>query len=427
MKHHRIAIIGLGYVGLPLALALARHHRVVGYDSDADRIAELRAGRDRSGNLGAAELAGAGLAFSDDPESLRDAEVHIIAVPTPLNHARQPDLGPLLAASELLGSRLRPGATVIYESTVYPGATEEECIPVLERASGLVCGRDFHVGYSPERINPGDVEHSLQNTVKVIAAADEATLALMQALYGQVVQAGLHRAGSIRVAEAAKVIENTQRDINIALMNEFALVFETMGLDTMDVLEAAGSKWNFLPFTPGLVGGHCIGVDPYYLTYKALLEGYAPRLILAGRSINDSMGRHVARAVVHGLILRGERVQGGRVSVLGLSFKPDVGDVRNSRVVELVAELRAFGMQVQVHDPVADAEAAREEHGLQLLAYEELQAAMAVVLAVPHRCFLDGGWPRVSGLLHEGRGLVFDVKAVLPRAQIPAGITLRRL
>jgi len=427
MKCRDIAVIGLGYVGLPLALALARHHRVVGYDSDADRIAELRAGRDRSGNLGAAELAGAGLAFSDDPESLRDAEVHIIAVPTPLNHARQPDLGPLLAASELLGSRLRPGATVIYESTVYPGATEEECIPVLERASGLVCGRDFHVGYSPERINPGDVEHSLQNTVKVIAAADEATLALMQALYGQVVQAGLHRAGSIRVAEAAKVIENTQRDINIALMNEFALVFETMGLDTMDVLEAAGSKWNFLPFTPGLVGGHCIGVDPYYLTYKALLEGYAPRLILAGRSINDSMGRHVARAVVHGLILRGERVQGGRVSVLGLSFKPDVGDVRNSRVVELVAELRAFGMQVQVHDPVADAEAAREEHGLQLLAYEELQAAMAVVLAVPHRCFLDGGWPRVSGLLHEGRGLVFDVKAVLPRAQIPAGITLRRL
>lgn len=416
---------GLGYIGLPLLVALAsRVRHAVGFDADVERVHELQAGIDRTGSVKPACLAGLKDVFTADAGKLAAADFHIIAVPTPINHACEPDPSALYAATVTVGARLRPGALVVYESTVYPGLTEEECIPRLEEASGLACGRDFVVGYSPERVNPGDAAHSLENTVKIIACPDPAALEVMADVYGNVVRAGLHRAPSIRVAEAAKVIENTQRDLNIALMNELALLFERLGLDTADVLEAAGSKWNFIGFTPGLVGGHCIGVDPYYLTYKARHAGYAPRLILAGRDINDCMGVHIARRLLREML---RAKISGPVTVLGLSFKPEVPDVRNSRVADLVAELRDFGVTVQVCDPIADVAAARADYGIELLAQEQLAAAGAVVLAVPHRCFAEAGWPLMQQLLSESAGIVYDVKSVLPRAQTPPGVRLLRL
>ncbi len=420
-----ISVSGLGYTGLPLLVALADQVRaVIGLEVDAVRVQELQAGVDRSGSVDAERLAGLGPCLTLDSSRLVEADFHIIAVPTPVDQACEPDLGALFAATARVGAQLRPGARVVYESTVYPGLTEEECIPRLEQASGLCCGRDFVVGYSPERVNPGDALHSLEQTVKIIACPDDAVLEEMAELYGTVVQAGLHRVSRIRVAEAAKVIENTQRDINIALMNEFAMLFEQLGLDTADVLAAAGSKWNFMRYTPGLVGGHCIGVDPYYLTCKARSVGYEPRLILAGRDINDAMGAHIAHRVMRELLRSGRPLV---VTVLGVSFKADVPDVRNSRTVDLIAGLRDSGAQVQVHDPVADAVALRADHGVEVVAVEALQPASAVVLAVPHRQFVEASWGLIRALLHEQGGMVFDVKSVLPRERLPAGVSLLRL
>ena len=428
MAHgRRISVVGLGYVGLPVAVAFGRRARVIGFDVDAGRIEQLRRGVDRTGEVAAADLAGTGVCFTSDAAALREADFHIVAVPTPIDRTRKPDLRALLGAARTVGAHLEPGDVVVFESTVYPGATEEDCIPVLEEASGLACGADFAVGYSPERINPGDREHTFTRIAKIVAARDEATLDVVASVYESVVTAGVHRAASIRVAEAAKVIENTQRDLNIALMNELALIFARMGIDTGDVLAAAGTKWNFLPFTPGLVGGHCIGVDPYYLAHKAAMLGYQPEVILAGRRVNDGMGARVAGQVVKALVRRGAGARGTVVTILGLTFKADVPDLRNTRVVDVVRELEDYGLAVQIHDPCADPEEAAREHGMQVVAREALRAADAVVLAVPHAGFVEHGWRGVTALLREARGIVVDVKGVLDRASRPDGIDLLRL
>ncbi len=420
----RISVIGLGYVGLPVAAAFGLQGPVVAFDIDAGRIAELSRGHDRTGEVSAEELAAADLVLSSDPADLARADFHIVTVPTPIDDARMPDLRPLLSASRSVGKVLKKGDIVVYESTVYPGATEEDCVPVLEAESGLVFGQDFTVGYSPERINPGDREHRFTTIRKVVAGSDAATLETVAAVYESVVTAGVHKAPTLKTAEAAKVIENTQRDLNIALMNELAVIFDRLGLDTRDVLAAAGTKWNFLPFTPGLVGGHCIGVDPYYLTHRAKKAGYEAEVILAGRRINDSMGAFVAKQVLRHLMRRG----GGEpvVTVLGLTFKEDVPDIRNTRVVDIVAELESFGVTVQVTDPHADPAETRDDHGLELVAAEVLRPADAVVLAVAHKPYRDGGWDGLRPLLKDG-GLVADVKGVLDRDAVPEGLTLWRL
>ena len=378
MPHgRRVSVIGLGYVGLPVAVAFGRRSRVIGFDVDAGRIEALRLGVDRTREVDPADIAGADVRFTSDAAELGEADFHVVAVPTPIDDTKQPDLRMLLGASRTVGANLGPGDIVVFESTVYPGATEEECIPVLEAASGLECGTDFTVGYSPERINPGDREHTFTRISKIVAASDEATLDTVARVYGSVVAGGVHRAASIRVAEAAKIIENTQRDLNIALMNELALLFDRMGIDTHDVLAAAGTKWNFLPFAPGLVGGHCIGVDPYYLAYKAAMHGYHPQVILAGRRVNDGMGVHVAGRTVKALMRRDVGARGAVVTVLGFTFKPDVADLRNTRVVDIVRELRDYGLAVQIHDPRADAEEALREHGIETLPSDALRPADA--------------------------------------------------
>jgi UDP-N-acetyl-D-galactosamine dehydrogenase len=424
----RISVIGLGYVGLPVAVALAGTSAVpvVALDIDPERIAQLAAGHDRTGEVPSERLRAARLRLTTDPDALRDADCHIVTVPTPITPAKQPDLGPLRAATTMLATRLKRGDVVVYESTVYPGVTETVCAPILEHGSGLVAGRDFGLGYSPERINPGDRRHRLETITKVVAAGDPATLEVVAAVYGSVVAAGIHRAPSIATAEAAKVIENTQRDLNIALVNELALIFHRLGLDTGDVLAAARTKWNFLPFQPGLVGGHCIGVDPYYLTSRAAEVGYAPEVILAGRRINDGMGRAIAEEAIR-LLMRHGRGNDARVTVLGFSFKEDVPDCRNTRVVDIVARLREFGVAVTVCDPIADAAMARAEHGTELVPLDALAPADAVILAVSHRPFVEGGWRLVAGLLRGGIGPVLDVKGVLERSLRPDGIELWRL
>lgn len=428
MAHARkISVVGLGYVGLPVAVAFGRSRPVVGFDISPKRIEELRAGHDRTGEVDDAELKDTAIHYTADPADLRQADFHIVAVPTPVDHAKQPDLSPVLKASRTVGGQLKPGDIVVYESTVYPGATEEDCVPILERESGLVCGKDFFVGYSPERINPGDREHSFTRITKVVSGQDAATLDIVAAVYESVVSAGVHRAPTIKVAEAAKVIENTQRDLNIALMNELALIFSRMGIDTRDVLAAAGTKWNFLRFDPGLVGGHCIGVDPYYLTHKAAVLGYTPQVILAGRAINDGMGGFVAAQVVKHLIRAGKCVKGSTVTVLGLTFKENVPDLRNTRVVDIIAELRDYGVNVQVHDPLAEADEAMEEYGLELQSIETLAPADAVVFAVPHDRYVEAGWPGITRLLAGGKGVVADVKGRLPRGGRPDGVHLWRL
>ncbi len=428
MTHQRrISVIGLGYVGLPVAVAFARAGQpVIAFDIDEGRVRELREGVDRTDEIPEDELRAVSLHYTSDPADLKEADFHIVAVPTPITDTNRPDLSPLFAAARTVGANMRKGSIVVFESTVYPGVTEDECVPILERESGLTCGPDFAVGYSPERINPGDMVHRFETITKVVSGQDDATLDVVAAVYGSVVTAGVHRAPTIRTAEAAKVIENTQRDLNIALMNELALIFKRLDIDTQDVLAAAGTKWNFLPFTPGLVGGHCIGVDPYYLTYRAEQAGYNPQVILAGRRINDGMGQWVAGEVVKRLLKNG--VHGGlSVVVLGITFKEDVPDVRNTRVVDIVRELEAFGATVQVHDPSADAEAVAEEYGVHLTPRDDLQPADAVIVAVPHRSFRDGGWPLVTGLLKNGRGLVSDIRACLDRAGKPDSVTLWRL
>ncbi|TCP58781.1 UDP-N-acetyl-D-galactosamine dehydrogenase [Rhodovulum bhavnagarense] len=418
----RIAIIGLGYVGLPLAAAFAPAYPVVGFDIDPTRIKELEAGRDRTRELTDAELAEAvasGLRFTDDLASLDGCNTFIVTVPTPIDAHRRPNLRPLLSASETVGRIIRPGSVVVFESTVYPGATEEDCIPVIERVSGLKYNEDFFGGYSPERINPGDREHRVADIVKVTSGSTPEAADFVDALYARIIKAGTHKAESIAVAEAAKVIENTQRDVNIALVNELAIVFERLGLDTEAVLRAAGTKWNFLPFRPGLVGGHCIGVDPYYLTHKAQEVGHHPEMILAGRRLNDGMGAHVADRVAKGMIRRGMCLPQSRVLILGLAFKENTPDLRNTRVVDIVDALSEYGVSVEIHDPEVDAAEAKREYGLVLVSHPEPASYDAVVLAVAHKCFVDGGADRLRAWMKPD-GYLFDVKYVLPVASVDA-------
>jgi UDP-N-acetyl-D-galactosamine dehydrogenase len=428
MSHGRkISVIGLGYVGLPVAVAFGKIGSVIGFDVNARRIEELKAGHDRTRGIPDAELKTADVHFSSDVNALGAADFHIIAVPTPVDDAKRPDLGPLLAATNTVGQVLKKGDIVVFESTVYPGATEEECVPVLEQVSGLEAGSDFCVGYSPERINPGDTQHSFADITKVVSGQDDETLDIVADVYTAVVTVGVHRAPSIKVAEAAKVIENTQRDLNIALMNELALIFERVGIDTLDVLEAAATKWNFLRFSPGLVGGHCIGVDPYYLTHKATMLDYYPQVILAGRRINDSMGSFVASRIVKNLIRRGRAVKDSRVTVLGLSFKEDVPDVRNTRVIDIVRELEDYEIRVQVHDPLLDPVEAKHELNVELTPDASMEPADCVVLAVAHKPYREKGWKGISALLNPDGGVVVDVKGILPREAVPTGVQLWRL
>jgi UDP-N-acetyl-D-glucosamine/UDP-N-acetyl-D-galactosamine dehydrogenase len=408
-----VAVVGLGYVGLPVAVAFGKHRRTIGYDLSKRRVENLKHMVDTTGEVSTADLIEAKyLKPTAHAADLQHADFIIVAVPTPINAARQPDLSPLESASEAVGRHMKQGATVIYESTVYPGATEEVCVPILEKASGMRWKQDFHVGYSPERINPGDKEHAFTKITKVVSGDDEDTLENVASLYGSVVKAGVYRASSIRVAEAAKVIENTQRDLNIAFVNELSIIFEKLGLDTVEVLKAAGTKWNFLPFRPGLVGGHCIGVDPYYLTHKAELVGYHPEVILAGRRINDGMGSHIARKAVQQMIHAGRNIKGARVNVLGLTFKEDVPDIRNSKVADILAELREFGVEAHVHDPLASSEDALHEYGVKLRSWEELPAADALILAVSHKRFLETPVQEYLKKIVRG-GCVIDVKSVL--------------
>ena len=427
MTHGRkIAVIGLGYVGLPVAAAFARAGvPVTGFDIDQRRIAELRAFHDRTHEVETADLRHASLSFTHEVKELGSSDFFIVTVPTPIDEARQPDLGAMFAASRTVGTVLKKGDIVVYESTVYPGAVEDDCVPLLESASGLKAGSDFKVGYSPERINPGDNQHRFETIIKVVSAQDAPTLDIVADVYGSVVTAGIHRAPSIKVAEAAKVIENTQRDLNIAFMNELSLIFQALNIDTGDVLAAARTKWNFMPFQPGLVGGHCIGVDPYYLTYRAERAGYHPEVILAGRRINDGMGQRVARECIRGLLRR--KSNGGVVTILGLTFKEDVPDTRNSRVIDIVRELESFGLKVQVSDPMADPSDAMHEYGVKLVDVDALQPADAIIMAVAHKTYIDAGWPLIQKLLVGGGGLVLDVKMRLDRDSLPDGIELWRL
>jgi UDP-N-acetyl-D-glucosamine/UDP-N-acetyl-D-galactosamine dehydrogenase len=416
-RNDKIGVVGLGYVGLPLAVHLARHFDVVGFDLKTDRITELSNGFDRTLEVADADLAAVTINFTSSGEELERCRLIIVAVPTPIDEHNNPDLSPLCSASCVVGRHIKKGSCVVFESTVYPGATEEVCVPLIEKESGLAFGADFTVGYSPERINPGDKVHTLASIIKIVSGSDAPTVEMLVRVYGQVVEAGIHRASSIKVAEAAKVIENTQRDINIALMNELAMIFDTMGIDTLEVLEAAGTKWNFLPFRPGLVGGHCIGVDPYYLTFKAESLGYHPEMILAGRRINDGMGKFIAERTVKLLIHSGKTVKGAKVAILGITFKEDVPDLRNTRVVDIVHELVDFGVEVLVHDPLADSREAKQYYGLELVGQEGLKAVDAVVVAVMHKAYTRMGLTGIAGLCTNGRPIVVDVKAAFDAAE----------
>lgn len=410
LRRTKIAVIGLGYVGLPLAVEFGRKYATLGFDIDAGRIRELRLGRDSTLESSSGELASAKkLKFSTDPKKLAGNNVFIVTVPTPIDRYKRPDLSPLIRASETIGKILQKGGIVIYESTVYPGCTEEVCVPVLERVSGLRFNRDFFCGYSPERINPGDREHRLATIKKITSGSTPRTADFVAALYSSIVTAGTHQAASIRVAEAAKVIENTQRDVNIALINELALIFNRLGIDTEEVLRAASTKWNFLPFRPGLVGGHCIGVDPYYLTHKAQEIGYHPEMILAGRRVNDNMGSYIAQRVIKGMTELRILVAGAKVLVMGLAFKENTTDLRNSKVVDIVRELESFEADVAVYDPWVDAASAKREYGIALVRVPKKNAYDAVVIAVAHSRFREMGIREIRSLGKETH-LLFDVK-----------------
>ena len=423
-----VAVVGLGYVGLPLAVEFGKRGRTIGYDRSRERVDAIARGEDRTGELRPEELrAASGLEVTTDAVALRQADFVIVAVPTPVDADKRPDLGLLVGASRAVGANLKRGATVIYESTVYPGATAAICVPALEEASGLKWKQDFHVGYSPERINPGDREHTLARTVKVVSGDSPQTLQRIAALYGEIVPAGIHCAASIETAEAAKVIENTQRDLNIALMNELAIIFDLLGLDTREVLAAAATKWNFLPFTPGLVGGHCIGIDPYYLTHRAEMAGYHPQVILAGRRINDGMAKFVAAKAAEMLQGRGKQVRGATINLLGLTFKENVTDLRNSKVADLRAELVSQGAQVHVHDPLADPAAARHEYGIELEDWAALPRADALIVAVAHKEYLARAAADFLGKVAPG-GCVLDLKGALDLDALRrAGCTCWRL
>jgi UDP-N-acetyl-D-glucosamine/UDP-N-acetyl-D-galactosamine dehydrogenase len=428
-KTWNVAVVGLGYVGLPLAIEFGKQFPTIGYDVSEAKVAGYRDGRDPMGEVSGEEFAASRhIEFTTDSGALARADLIVVAVPTPIDEARRPDLQPLVLASRAIGPNLKPGAIVCYESTVYPGATEEVCVPVLERHSGKRWKQDFFVGYSPERINPGDKQHTLARVTKVVAGDTPRTLDVLAEIYGAIVPAGIHRTTSIRVAEAAKVIENTQRDLNIALMNELAIIFQRLGLDTLEVLEAAGTKWNFLPFRPGLVGGHCIGVDPYYLTYKAEMTGYHPQVILAGRRINDGMGKYIAEQAVKQMIAAGgSAIKGAKVNVLGLTFKEDVPDLRNSRAVDVIHELQTYGVEVAVHDPIAAAEEAHEEYGIALTDWDALPVADALVVAVAHADYLRRPARDYVAMLRRG-GCFVDVKARFDRPLLErAGVRVWRL
>ncbi len=422
-RSERIAVIGQGYVGLPVTLAFSEAFTgVVGFDTDKAKIARLLAGVDPTGEAPPDELANTTVKFTSDEADLKGATFFVVAVPTPIDAVKRPDLTPLASASGVVGRALTPGAVVVYESTVYPGVTEEYCGPILEEASGLKAGVDFTLGYSPERINPGDREHTFRRIVKVVSGQDAPTLDRVASVYSAIVDAGVHRASSIKVAEAAKVIENTQRDLNIALMNELAMIFDRLGIDTLEVLEAAGTKWNFLPFRPGLVGGHCIGVDPYYLTTKAEEVGYTPQVILAGRRINDGMGAFVAQKVIKLLAAAGLRINGARVGVLGLTFKENVPDLRNSRVPDIIAELAEYGVTAVVHDGIADEAEAQHEYGVNLVGADELRDCEALVVAVAHRGYRELVLERLPQMVMPG-GVIADVKSLLKGSELPPGYT----
>ncbi len=414
LKTVQIGIVGLGYVGLPLAVEFGKHFPTLGFDINAKRIAELKQGHDVTQETDADELSQASkLNFSSSQDALADCNVYIVTVPTPIDGHKQPDLTPLRAASRTVGAALKKGDIVIYESTVYPGATEEVCIPILEELSGLRFNQDFFAGYSPERINPGDREHRLPTIVKVTSGSTPEVADFVDELYRQIITAGTHKASSIKVAEAAKVIENTQRDVNIALINELALIFDRLGIDTLEVLEAAGSKWNFLPFRPGLVGGHCIGVDPYYLTHKAQAIGYQPEIILAGRRINDSMGRYVVSAVIKLMIKRDIPVANSRVLILGLTFKENCPDIRNTRVIDMVEELQSYGASVDLYDPWVDAAEAKAELGVEMIEKLTHESYDAIILAVPHDQFREMGAEQLRRL-GKTKSVFYDIKHILP-------------
>jgi UDP-N-acetyl-D-glucosamine/UDP-N-acetyl-D-galactosamine dehydrogenase len=423
-----VAVVGLGYVGLPLAVEFGKRYATIGFDLSQAKVDAYRRRVDPTGEVSERNFASAErLEVTTDAAQLKRADFVVVAVPTPVDDAHQPDFGPLLGASEAVGRNLRPGATVVFESTVYPGATEEICVPVIERHSAMKWKRDFFVGYSPERINPGDREHTLTRITKLVSGDTPQTLERVADMYSSIITAGVHRASSIKVAEAAKVIENTQRDLNIALMNELALIFHKIGIDTTEVLAAAGTKWNFLPFRPGLVGGHCIGVDPYYLTHKADKLGYHPQVILAGRRINDGMGKYVAEQTVKQMIQSGFPVKAAKISVLGLTFKENCPDLRNSRVIDVIAELRSYGADVHVHDPVADAGEAMHEYGVTLAPWESLPRSHALVLAVAHRAFAERPIDDLMAKLEPG-GLFVDVKCQADAAALrERGISVWRL
>ncbi len=423
-----IAVIGLGYVGLPLAVEFGRKFRTIGFDLAREKIAAYETGRDPTGEVSNADLAAARyLSYTTDPARLREADFIIVAVPTPVDDAHKPDFTPLVKSSESVGKNLKPGAIVVYESTVYPGATEEICIPIIEKHSGLKWKKDFFVGYSPERINPGDKERTLTKILKVVSGDTPETLAKVREVYGAIITAGVYPASSIKVAEAAKVIENTQRDLNIALMNELAVIFHKLGIDTQEVLRAAGTKWNFLPFRPGLVGGHCIGVDPYYLTHKAEMLGYHPQVILAGRRINDCMGKYVAEQTIKQLITIDHPVKNVNVLVLGMTFKENCPDLRNSKVIDVIRELQSFGVNVFIHDPIADAAECEHEYGVSLTSWNKIPRCAAIVACVAHKEYASTGVPQLAEKLEPG-GVFVDVKCQFAADEIEAiGARLWRL
>jgi len=423
-----VAVVGLGYVGLPLAVEFGKKYDTIGYDLSTDKIDNYRRFCDPTGEVSTDDLKSATrLKVTTDPADLARADFIIVAVPTPVDEAHIPDFSPLVGSSTTVGKYMKKGATVVYESTVYPGATEEVCIPILEKNSGMKWMQDFHVGYSPERVNPGDKERTITKIVKVVSGDDAATLEKVAELYGSVITAGVHKASSIKVGEAAKVIENTQRDLNIALMNELSLIFHRLGIDTLEVLKAAGTKWNFLPFRPGLVGGHCIGVDPYYLTHKADMLGYHPQVILAGRRINDGMGAYVAQETVKQMIGNGVQVKGARVNVLGLTFKENCPDLRNSKVVDVIRELQSFGCVVNVHDPLGEPKEAEHEYGISLTKWEDMPECDAVIAAVAHKEYLDKSFGELTAKLKKG-GVFTDVKSAYEPATVSgAGFKLWRL
>ncbi len=409
----KISVIGLGYVGLPLAIAFAKQYDVVGYDNNPQRIKELKTFYDKTNEIKAIDLQSTKAKFTGNASDLKDADFHIITAPTPIDSANAPDLTCLLNATETVAKNLKPNDIIVYESTVYPGATEEECVPILEKISGLGVGKDFFVGYSPERINPGDHEHSFENIIKVVSGCDDQTLGIIAETYGAVVKAGIFKATSIRVAEAAKVIENTQRDINIAFMNELAKLFHKMDINTQEVLEAAKTKWNFLPFEPGLVGGHCIGVDPYYLTHKAEQYHYHPEIILAGRRINDEMGKYVADQTVKLLAQKGQAIENQKIAILGFTFKENCPDIRNSRVIDIYNELESYGAHPIVHDPIADPEDTQKEYGIQLTPWDAIQDVTAIIIAVAHSEYRQLNPNNLISKLAPNCSIIIDLKSIL--------------